>query len=135
MWTSHAECKTFISDCWNENVVGCPMFILNTKLKNLKHKLKIWNKQVFGNIHDYVNEAEKNLDNIHNQIQSSGHADDLHNLEKLAHLKLDDALNKQNIFWHEKAQLSWHVDGDRNTKYFQSFQNQEQNKNYLFSQD
>jgi len=111
------------------------MFILNTKLKNLKHKLKIWNKQVFGNIHDYVNEAEKNLDNIHNQIQSSGHADDLHNLEKLAHLKLDDALNKQNIFWHEKAQLSWHVDGDRNTKYFQSFQNQEQNKNYLFSQD
>ena len=95
MWTSHAECKTFISDCWNENVVGCPMFILNTKLKNLKHKLKIWNKQVFGNIHDYVNEAEKNLDNIHNQIQSSGHADDLHNLEKLAHLKLDDALNKQ----------------------------------------
>lgn len=27
-------------------------------------------------------------------------------------------MNKQNIFWHEKARLSWHVDGDRNTKYF-----------------
>jgi hypothetical protein len=27
-------------------------------------------------------------------------------------------LNKQEIFWKEKANLNWHLSGDRNTKYF-----------------
>jgi hypothetical protein len=35
-----------------------------------------------------------------------------------AHKRLEDALNKQECFWQEKAHLNWHLEGDRNTKYF-----------------
>jgi len=63
-------------------------------------------------------EAENSLNNIQQQIQTSGYNDTLHNQEKRAYLNLDDALNKQNLFWQEKARLSWHVDEDRNTQYF-----------------
>jgi hypothetical protein len=38
--------------------------------------------------------------------------------EKLAHAELESALNKQELFWQEKANLNWHLHGDRNTKYF-----------------
>ena len=40
------------------------------------------------------------------------------NDEKLAQNALDLALNKHETLWREKAKVKWHVDGDRNTKYF-----------------
>jgi len=40
------------------------------------------------------------------------------NEEKKAQTNLEDALNKHETFWQEKSKLRWHVDGDRNTKYF-----------------
>lgn len=47
MWSQHDDCKRVIQETWNINIVGCPMYILNQKLKILKHKLKIWNKTIF----------------------------------------------------------------------------------------
>jgi len=58
------------------------------------------------------------LSNIQNQIQLNGHSDHLMNEEKKAQTNLEDALNKHETFWQEKSKLRWHVDGDRNTKYF-----------------
>jgi len=94
------------------------MHILSTKLKLLKDKLKVWNKEIFGNIHLQVSDAEKLLSDIQAQIHTLGHTDTLMNDEKLAQTALDIALHKKETFWQEKAKLRWHVDGDRNTKYF-----------------
>jgi hypothetical protein len=33
MWTLHNGCKQLITDCWNTNVVGSPMYVLSYKLK------------------------------------------------------------------------------------------------------
>jgi hypothetical protein len=38
--------------------------------------------------------------------------------EKIAHTVLEEALCRQEAFWQEKAKLNWHLEGDRNTKYF-----------------
>jgi len=118
MWTLHSDCRKVVEDCWNVHVIGCPMYVLSTKLKLLKNKLKAWNKEVFGNIHALVTEAESHLPNIQNQIHVHGHSNHLMNEENKAQTNLNDALHKQETFWQEKAKLRWHVDGDRNTKYF-----------------
>ncbi|MCI12450.1 RNA-directed DNA polymerase (Reverse transcriptase), partial [Trifolium medium] len=73
-----------IADSWLENVVGCPMYVLNTKLQRLKDKLKVWNKDAFGNVHAYVTDAEKNLQQIQAQIQTDGITDSLMEMEKAA---------------------------------------------------
>ncbi|KEH21479.1 hypothetical protein MTR_7g406750 [Medicago truncatula] len=98
MWSLHKDCKDLISDSWNGRVIGNPLFVLSTKLKRLKLVLKTWNKEVFGNIHTYVNEAENELSNIQAQIQSSGHTDQLMADEKKALTNLDEALLKQESF-------------------------------------
>jgi hypothetical protein len=118
MWSLHPDCSDLISDCWNTLVVGCPMVILSQKLKNLKAKLKVWNKEKFGNVHDLVSNAELKLQQIQALIQAIGHTDALLLEEKLVGASYEDALNKQEAFWQERARLNWHLEGDRNTKYF-----------------
>jgi hypothetical protein len=118
MWTTHPDCLTIVRDCWNSTVIGCPMFVLSRKLKMLKTKLKSWNKECFGNVHDVINTAEQNLQLIQDQIHHIGHTDTLAEQEKEAHQVLELALNRQETFWKEKANLNWHLYGDRNTKYF-----------------
>jgi hypothetical protein len=118
MWTLHPDCKQVVQDCWNSNIIGCPMFVLSRKLKLLKENLKTWNKNCFGNVHEFVTTAEQNLHLIQEQIQTIGPSEDLLNAELLAHKNYEDALNRQEAFWQEKAHLSWHLEGDRNTKFF-----------------
>jgi hypothetical protein len=50
MWISHPDCINVVKQCWNNQISGCPMFILSQKLKMLKEALKTWNKNTFGNV-------------------------------------------------------------------------------------
>jgi hypothetical protein len=118
MWTGHPDCVNVVQECWNINIVGCPMYVLNEKLKLLKLKLKSWNKTVFGNIHEIVKEAKTKVDSIQVQIDSNGPNDDMLDQERLALVNLENALFMEELFWHEKAKVQWHCDGDRNTAYF-----------------
>jgi hypothetical protein len=133
MWSLHETCKDIISDSWNEVVVGCPMYILNTKLKRLKDKLRTWNKEVFGNVHAYVNDAEMQLQEIQSQLQTEGYTDNLGTLEKTAQGNLDKALDRQEEFWREKARINWNLKGDRNTAFFQTSKNKKHKQTFVLS--
>ncbi len=49
---------------------------------------------MFGNIHGQVKEAETKVRNIDDQIESLGLTNNLQNLQKLAHINLDKALDR-----------------------------------------
>jgi len=95
MWSLHDNCKDVISSCWNNRVIGCPMYVLNKKLKILKNTLKDWNKTTFGNVHALVESAENKVAEIQHNIQQNGHFDELLNQEKDARLKIEIELKKQ----------------------------------------
>jgi len=82
----------------------------------LKVKLRSWNKEVFGNIHQLVQQAETKLHDIQIQLQTSGYNETNISLKKQAQKNLEIALNKEEIFWQEKSKVKWHLEGDRNTK-------------------
>lgn len=94
------------------------MFILSQKLKLLKSKLKVWNKDVFGNVHDLLNKATKNMDVIQSQIQSEGQKEDFLAKEQKAQLEMEISLKLEDLFWQEKHKVKWHNEGDRNTAFF-----------------
>jgi ribonuclease HI len=118
MWLLHDDCKRVVSDHWKMNVVGCPMFILKTKLKLLKPILKAWNKEVFGDVHTKVANAVALVNSIQQIINDSGYTDALGDEEKLAQIHLDEALRIQEHFWRDKSRSKWFIEGDRNTTYF-----------------
>lgn len=40
MWSLHEDRKNNIANRWNTPIIGCPMFVLNKRLQNLKMKLR-----------------------------------------------------------------------------------------------
>ncbi|PNY04330.1 serine/threonine-protein phosphatase 6 regulatory [Trifolium pratense] len=79
---------------------------------------KIWNKEVFGNVHDQLKKAKDKVNEIQHDISTNGHSDLLMNQEKQAQVDLELALNIEEAFWKEKAKIKWSLEGDRNTKFF-----------------
>ena len=53
------------------------MFVLTSKLCLLKKDLKLWNRSVFGNIHELVDKAKKKNENIQLLISDAGYSDEL----------------------------------------------------------
>jgi hypothetical protein len=51
-WIEHTTFKENINQWWQEELPnqGKRMFKLYKRLKYIKHKLKEWNKEIFGNI-------------------------------------------------------------------------------------
>lgn len=118
MCSSHLDCLPVIADSWNAPVLGCPMFILAQKLKNLKVVLKVWNKDKFGDVNKMVDSATKELEDAQAQISEAGLNEDLAAREHCAQIKLNKSLHLQEEFWKEKSRVNWHRYGDRNTTFF-----------------
>lgn len=118
MWSHHEDCSNFVKTVWSLQTFGSPMQILSQKLKRLKEGLKVWNKNIFRDIHKQVKKSVDKLDQIQYSINIAGGTDDLLNQEKLAKIELERALNIEEEFWKEKARINWHCDGDRNTAFF-----------------
>ena len=102
MWIHHEDCKRVIQEAWNINIVRCAMFVLSQKLKILKQKLKIWNKTIFGNVHNLVKEADKKLSIVQSNIDLLGISDSLMEEHKATQIALENALNIEEEYWREK---------------------------------
>ncbi|XP_019413999.1 PREDICTED: uncharacterized protein LOC109325854 [Lupinus angustifolius] len=105
-------------DSWNKEEIDCPMSILSQKLKNLKNEFKVWNVEIFGNVHQMVKFAMAVVDSIQNYISDIGPNEEVLEEERLAKSSLLQALSTEEEFWKQKSRLEWHMNGDRNTSFF-----------------
>eukprot|EP00253_Pinus_taeda_P007706 PITA_07706 len=66
-WIEHPNFLTMVEKWWAEPLAeeGSKMFNLQKRLKNIKLKLKDWNKTVFGNIFQEKATIEQKLEQIH----------------------------------------------------------------------
>ena len=106
-----------IHDSWANKVVGCPMFILQHKLKKLKLELRDWNKNSFGNVHNAVLLKQGILLGIQKNLETASLSDN-DGLLCQEKEELDHALHCQYLFWKERAKMLWFKDGDQNTAFF-----------------
>lgn len=89
MWTLNEECYKVMEETWKVQVFGCPMFILDRKLKLLKLRLKDQNKNNFGDIQKKGSAAEIGLKEIQDEIGVIGYTDSLHDKESKAQHDLE----------------------------------------------
>ncbi|CAN6718330.1 unnamed protein product [Malus baccata var. baccata] len=78
IWTLHLEFFGLVAKCWQSTVVyGCPMFVMLEKLKALKRCLRVWNSNVFGDVHRNVTITKERLHNIQNIVAKTAVLDAL----------------------------------------------------------
>ncbi|KAH9316890.1 hypothetical protein KI387_018659, partial [Taxus chinensis] len=64
MWLEHEDILDRIKERWDWECTGTTQFRLLQKLKNVKQKIRIWNKEVFGNIFEKKKELKQQLEEL-----------------------------------------------------------------------
>jgi len=118
-WLENRRFKPLVEEVWrNQNLGGWMRFILKEKLKNLKIRLKAWNKEEYGGMEDRVHmlvEEIAELDGrgevgLLSELEVQLRKDKFGNLLRL--LRAKDSLMVQ------RSRSRWLKEGDANTKFF-----------------
>lgn len=132
MWQLHSDFLAFVKGKWEE--IGCisanPLFMLQYKLKILKAHLKVWNKEVFGDVHKDKEDAIAALEAAQ---QSFDEVPSVENKEalNLANATFKQILAREEVYWFQKSRVQWLQVGDRNTSFFHNYTKIRQQRNFI----
>ncbi|KAF9604163.1 hypothetical protein IFM89_003287 [Coptis chinensis] len=120
MWCSHPSFRDTVKANWDVPLAGHSIYILTQKLKRLKSALKVWNREIFGNIKFQVEEESKSLELMQKHFDQ-GNTDEEFTMQMMnQENKVEQLLEQEQMFWRQKAGASWDNDNDRSTKGTQS---------------
>ena len=107
------------------------MSMFKEKIKGVKARLKIWNKEQFGDTHQKVATIEKEL----NRLEFEGDDRQLFDQELLVSKKLQDELwataQSHESLLRQKAKTRWIKEGDYISKFFHRVVNLNRRSNTL----
>lgn len=86
------------------------------KLKRLKADLKLWNKVVFGNIFQKINETRDKIFMLENNVHTDQKGD------------LDRLLLQEEIYKRQQSRVKWLSSVDKNTAFFHATAKQKRRK-------
>lgn len=94
------------------------MFLLHSRLKHIKGRLKEWNKKEFGNIFKAKGNVEKKLKEINQILITKGYTDGRKEMAESLQHEWENKCLQEEIFWRQKSRVQWIKEGERNTKLF-----------------
>lgn len=72
-WLDHSDFKRLVVQSWNDGLIqGNKGYILKEKLKNLKSKLRTWNREVFGSMDLHIDGLVSDLNAIDKTLSEGG---------------------------------------------------------------
>ena len=132
MWLEHKLFKGNLAEWWQQdNSYGRPGFKFMKKLRNLRHKLHLWNKEVFRDLRVEKMKLENRIKEIDNL---EGSADwNLNLREERSKVKSDwfDLIIREEQAVKMKSKFKWAKEEDANIKLFHNLMNGRRAKNAI----
>ena len=89
------------------------LFQVASKLRNVKKRVKVWNKRFFGNIFYSKSKIKEDLQAIQDKIQLEGYSMDLVMEENEKTVEYHDIVTKEEIYQRQRS-IIWLDEGDKN---------------------
>lgn len=129
-WFTYPDFKSFCSEKWSGyEVSGRGGYVLKEKIKLLKEDLKVWNKEIFGNIGNSIEKYRQEL-KILDTI------DDVLGLEDMEIVRRNEIkallfleMKKKGSMVQQKSRSKWILEGDENTSFFHNCINRRRKAN------
>ena len=109
------------------------MHTFQLKLKEMKDKIKKWNKEEFGNILEEKQRLEQRMEDLQQMDILEGIQEDRINEEGIIINQLEERRKQEEILWRQKSRVQWLREGERNTKFFHKAMIQHRQRNRIFS--
>lgn len=105
-WISHPSFLELVSNSWREGgIEGWGCYVFKEKLRRLKEALKVWNKEVFGDLEQKVTSLKEELNSLdmRDEVRGLSEAENLARNEISARLLL--ATNNRKRLLAQKAKF------------------------------
>ncbi|KAF9622560.1 hypothetical protein IFM89_032125 [Coptis chinensis] len=102
MWCSHSTFRDTVQANWDVPMSGHSIYILTQKLKRLKSTLKVWNREIFGNIKFQVEEESKSLEQMQKHFEQGSMNEEFTMQMVNQENKVEQLLEQEQMFWRQK---------------------------------
>ena len=103
------------------------MASVQEKIKLCGAELLAWGSSSIDPDTRAIKELQKKLDSLNEAEPTEVTKAEYLELSK----KMDELLQKQEIFWAQRSRINWLKHGDKNTKFFHAKATQRRNKNHI----
>ncbi|RVX03495.1 putative ribonuclease H protein [Vitis vinifera] len=132
MWLKVDGFKDLLRGWWQGSEVrGRASFRLATKMKELKQKIKVWNRKVFGRLKVNKNLAFQQVEYWDGVESERSLSEGETELKKEAKDSFKKWVLMEEIHWRQLSRELWLKEGDRNTDFFHRMANAHRRNNSL----
>ncbi|XP_026438855.1 uncharacterized protein LOC113337378 [Papaver somniferum] len=132
VWTTHPDFLKVIAESWIEECSGNHAVIFLNKLKRLKHVLKKWNCEVFGDLRIKLKQDDEEV--LSTTLLSNVDPENIELLNNLvtARGKQEIVSKQYNELMRAKSRVKWVKEGGANTAFFHTCTRIRKTQNNIF---
>ena len=131
-WLTDKSFKEVVQQCWDSvQVSGWGAYVLKEKFKRLKHTIKRWNKEQYGDNFKKVQNLEVELNKLEEDTMNRQLTDQEVCKRKQLQESLWIAAQAHESLLRQKSRSRWIKEGDCNTRYFHIRMNANRNRNCI----
>eukprot|EP00253_Pinus_taeda_P013830 PITA_13830 len=134
-WLRDPEFIKKVEEWWRQSTIQGKgkMHTFQLKLKELKGRIKKWNKEEFGNIMEDKQKLEKEMESLQQKMIMEGRTEESISKEGAILGKLEERRKQVEILWRKNSRIKWLREGERNTKFFHQAMIKHRQRNMILS--